>query len=136
MNEKEKKFVTVDPKEKAEQIASWLIEKKARDVLALDVSALSPWAETQIMATARGFRHAQALADWLLDRLGEARYEYMSMEGYKNAQWILVDCNDVVAHIFQETQRGYFNLEGLWAGAPVLFEQEAEALKPDDGDLD
>jgi ribosome-associated protein len=134
MNEKEKKFVSTEPQKKAVTIAEWLVEKKARDILALDVSKLSPWAETQVIATARGFRHAQALADAMLERLGEARFEYMGMEGYKTGHWILLDCNDVVVHIFQEDPRGYFNLEGLWAGAPTLYKQEPEPMKPDDED--
>lgn len=136
MNEKEKKYVSIEPQKKAVTVAQWLIEKKARDVLALDVSKLSPWAETQVIATARGFRHAQALADALLERLGEERYEYLAMEGYKTGHWILVDCNDVVAHIFQEDPRGYFNLEGLWAGAPTLFKQAPEPVKNDEDDED
>jgi len=137
MNGKEKKFAEAESSEKAVRVATWLTEKKAIDVVAFDVRELSPMAETHVVATARGFRHAQALADELLERLGEERYEYLGMEGYKAGQWILVDCNDVIAHIFQRDNRAYFNLEGLWAGTPVLFRQEPEPLvDDDDGDVD
>lgn len=141
MNEKVKKFTVLEPQEKAVAVAGWLVDKKALDVLALDAKAMSPMAETHVVATARGHRHAQALADEILERLGEARYEYLGMEGFKAGQWILVDCNDVVVHIFQSNNRQYVNLEGLWFGSPVLFRQEAEpapqgSQDDDDGEMD
>jgi len=135
--QKEKKFVEIDTIEKAVAIATWLTEKKAADVLALDVRGVCVLSEAQVLATARGLRHTQALADHLLERLGSERFEFLGMEGYKAGLWILMDCNDVVVHIFQEENRSYFNLEGLWTGSPIVFQQAAApVVESFDGDLD
>jgi ribosome-associated protein len=116
-------------REKAEAVVRWLEEKKAKDIVALDVQALNSLTEGVIIASASTIRHAQALADGLLQYFGEQGYEYLGMEGYQVGSWILIDGNDVVIHIFQEQARGFYHLESLWTGAPRLTcsaENEAE----------
>lgn len=106
--------------EKALAMAAWLREKKAEDILVLDMCDVSPVAEAMIIVTAQGARHAQALADVLLQKLAESGLSYLGMEGYREGKWILVDCNDVLAHIFQEESRNFYNLDGLWSQCPSL----------------
>lgn len=106
--------------EKMQQIALWLDEKKGRDILALDLAGLSGITEGVVVVTAGSLKHGQALADYVLDKSGEAGWEYLGMEGYKSNAWILVDMNDVLVHIFQEDSRDFYNLEGLWAEAERL----------------
>ena len=119
---KAKRFEAVESRDKALAVASWLDEKKGEDILILDVRGLSQVTDYVALVTARGARQAQALADHLLAELRARNYEFLAMEGYQNGQWILVDCNDIVAHIFQEESRRLYNLEGLWTGAkPVPF---------------
>lgn len=107
--------------QKALNIATWLKEKKAEDISILDVSGTSFVTDVMIILTAQGARHAQALADWLLKKLAESGMACLGMEGYREGRWILVDCNDVLAHIFQEDSRRFYNLEGLWSQSPSLF---------------
>lgn len=114
MTTTETKFAgsTVD---KLKVVAEWLDEKKGRDIVAMDVTGLCSIAEGLLVVTAGSIKHAQALADYVLDRSGEEGIEYLGMEGYKSGGWILVDLNDVLLHIFQQDNRGFYNLEGLWA---------------------
>lgn len=116
--------------EKAALVARWLEEKQGQDILGLDLRGLSEASETSIIVTARNVRHAQALADELLRGADEHSFEAFGMEGYKIGQWILVDLNDVVAHIFLRDVREYFNLEGLWAKAPSFVDTRQDVGSP------
>lgn len=109
-------------RDKAVIVASWLAEKKAKDILALDVAPFNPICDAMIVASAVSLRQAKALADYVLLRSGEEGFSYLGMEGYGNGQWVLLDLNDVMVHIFQEDLRPFYNLEGLWSeGAPIAL---------------
>lgn len=111
---------TVDTKTKLENMCAWLSEKKARDIVALDLSGKSNVAEGIIVAGATSLRHGQGLADFVLELGKENNYEFLHMEGYKNGLWILMDFNDVLVNIFQPDQRELYRLEDLFPGAGVL----------------
>ena len=100
------------------QIATWLADKKGTAVRALDVRGISPLTEAMVFVTARSARHAQSLADEVMQRLGERKWEFFGVEGLQAGQWVLVDCNDVIVHIFQEEFRTLYNVEGLYSKAP------------------
>lgn len=106
----------------AAQVAGWLEDKQAQDIVGLDVRGLSEATDSMIIASARNLRHAQALADHLLHQVDDSKVEMLGMEGYKTGQWVLVDLNDVVVHIFQRDMREFFNLEGLWAQAQIIID--------------
>jgi len=115
--------------EKVRRVASWLLEKKAKDLAALDVSRLCSFTEAMIVASAANARQAQALADAVLLKCGEERIALMGMDGYKTGQWILVDLNDVLVHIFLEETRRFYNIEGLWSeGAEIALPEPSEIL--------
>jgi ribosome-associated protein len=116
--------------ERLEQIAAWLHEKKARDVIALDVREFSSVTEGMIIATANSARQAKSLGAWLLEQGKKYGVPAMGAEGMEVGQWILVDFNDVVVHIFQEDVRELYNLEGLFAQVPRLG---ATAMEEADG---
>jgi ribosome-associated protein len=113
--------------DKARLVAGWLQEKKARDLLALDVSRICSVADVMLVATASNVRHAQALADNLLARCGQEGISFLGMDGYKTGQWVLVDLNDVLVHIFMEEARTFYNIEGLWSeGAEISLPEEPQ----------
>jgi len=117
VKEKFKDMPTID---KVKVVAGWLQEKKAMDIRALDIQGLSPITETLVIATATSVRHAQGLANHVLDKVSEEKLEYLGMEGFQQGAWILLDLNDVLVHIFQEDNRGFYNIEGLWSeGKPI-----------------
>jgi ribosome-associated protein len=126
---KKKKPAGLATAEKAALAASWLHEKKGRDIVALDVTGLSPICEAMVAVSAASARQAKALADHVLARCAENGISYLGMEGYRHGQWILVDLNDVLVHVFLEETREFYNIEGLWSEArriPLSFPGEPE----------
>ncbi|WP_432736379.1 ribosome silencing factor [Maridesulfovibrio sp. FT414] len=115
MKTKAKKFKQIETVDKVQLVAEWLDEKQANEIAAVDVQGICPIAEVVMVAGAKGMRHAQALADFVLKRLAEENIEYLGMEGYKAGEWILLDLNDIIVHIFQDENRGFYNVEGLWS---------------------
>ena len=107
-------------KNKIKQIALWMMDKKGTHLTALDVHGLSPLTESIFLVTARSARHAQALAEELLQQFKNHQWDLFGVEGFKQGQWILVDANEVIIHIFQEELRSLYNIEGLYAQAPVF----------------
>lgn len=110
-----KKLAAMPVLDKLKIVGNWLHEKKGQQVLGLDVREISNVFEGVLIVTAQNVRHAQALADYVLEKIGENKWEYMGMEGYKGGDWILLDLNDVIVHIFLADTRQFYNLEGFWA---------------------
>lgn len=106
--------------EKIEQIVTWLADKKGTNIKALDVRGLSPLTETMVFVTARSAKHAQSLADEVMQRLAEKKWEFFGVEGMQAGQWVLVDCNDVIVHVFLDETRSLYNVEGLYSRAEAL----------------
>ncbi len=103
-----------------ERIAAWLVEKKAENIMALDVQGYSQVTEGLILATAKSVRQAKALGSWLLEQGKKHGAPAMGAEGMDTGQWILVDFNDVVVHIFLEEARELYNIEDLFADVPRI----------------
>lgn len=114
---KEKKFSEIGSIEKAALVYDWLDEKQGKDIEVISVEGLTSVTDIVMLVTARSIKHAQALCDFVLDNASRENIEYLAMEGYKSGDWILVDLNDVLVHIFVGEVRGFYNLEGMWAEA-------------------
>jgi ribosome-associated protein len=132
-NKAERNTLIEATRRKALDIAGWLQEKKALDVSVLDVSPFSSVADVMIILTAQSARHAQALADWLLEKFAENNIAYRGMEGYSEGRWILVDSNDILVHIFQEESRNFYNLDGLWFQSRSLLTHADTVIHPSAG---
>ncbi len=94
------------------------LDKKAEDVLVLDVRGLTSYADYFVLMTAESERQAGAIADHVDERLKAEGAQKVGVEGYESGRWILVDYGDVVAHVLSRDARGFYDLEGLWADAP------------------
>ena len=123
---KEKKYSTVPASEKAPIMQDWLVEHKARELVSFTLPEGNPLADIVIVCTASSARHARSLADGLTEMCKQQKYEILRTEGYQEGQWVLVDLNDVIVHIFQEPVREMYRLEALWAGAEPASAPEAE----------
>ncbi len=99
-------------------IAQAGLDKKAEDVLVLDVRGLTSYADYFVLMTADSDRQAGAIADAVDERLKALGATKVGVEGYESGRWILIDYGDVVAHVFNRDARGFYDLEGLWADAP------------------
>ena len=117
---KEKKFKDMSSKEKALLVAEWLYEKQGEDIVIMDVATLSSVTDMTIIVSARGVKHAKALADFVLDMAAENKIEFLSIEGQKTGEWVLVDLNDVLVHVFLSELREFYNIEGMWSEAPRI----------------
>jgi ribosome-associated protein len=129
---KTKQKSTIDTKSKLENFCVWLVEKKANEPVALELSPLrikqgkSLIAEGIIVAGANSVRHGQGLADFLLDQAKANNYEFFRMEGYNNGLWILLDFNDVIVNILKTEQREMYRLEDLYPGATVIHDDRVQ----------
>lgn len=103
---------------RALDIAQAGLDKKAEDVLVLDVRGLTSYADYFVLMTADSDRQAGAIADAIDEKLKAQGASKVGVEGYESGRWILVDYGDVVAHVFSREARGFYDLEGLWADAP------------------
>ena len=123
MLNKEKKFAEMAILDKARNVAAWLDDKQGERISIIDVSGLSSVTDMILVVSARGVKHAQALASHILDKAAEENMEFLSIEGHKTGEWVLVDLNDVLVHVFLDELREFYNIEGMWTEAPrVEFE--------------
>lgn len=91
-----------------------LDELQAIDVVYMDISKLTTVAEGLWVTTGRSKRHVQAIAENLVDKLKAYGEPVLSMSGYENADWILIDCDTYLVHIMLAPIRELYQLEDLW----------------------
>src|SRR5262245_17165231 len=105
---------------RANRVAEAALDRKAVDLVALDVSALTSYADTFIIATATSDRHARAIADAVREAESAAGAKPLGVEGYDEARWVLIDLGDVIVHVFLAEVREAYDLERLWSDAQSL----------------
>lgn len=108
----------METKDIAQKIAAAANDKKAKDILLLNMEGLSPVTDFYVICSAGNSTLVKAIADNIEDKLAEAGVNPTHKEGYADARWVLLDYGDVVAHVFLEEERDFYNLEQLWADAP------------------
>lgn len=101
-------------KEMAKLAVAALEDKKASDVKIIDISNVSVIADYFIIASGSNHNQVQAMADNVTEELGKAGYAERQIEGYSTANWILIDYNDIIIHIFNEEDRLFYDLERIW----------------------
>lgn len=91
-----------------------LEDKKAINVKVIDISQVSVIADYFIIASGSNINQVQALCDNVLDELAKNDVHPNQTEGYNTANWILMDYNDVIIHIFNQEDRLFYDLERIW----------------------
>lgn len=114
MNTKEIALLAIDALE----------DKKAEDIRIIDISEISTIADYFIIADGNNKSQIQTMADNVSERLGRAGVTVRQIEGYQNANWILMDFQDIIIHIFDRENRLFYDLERIWRDG-VLIEKEA-----------
>jgi ribosome-associated protein len=89
-------------------------EKKAIDTVVLDLREIASFTDYFIIVNGTNERQVQAISDEVVDTLKKAGEPVLRVEGYKTAEWILLDCGDFVVHIFGDKARKFYDLERLW----------------------
>lgn len=103
----------------SEMIAKAASDKKARDIVIMDMKDISLVTDYFIVCSANSSTQVKAIADNIEDELGRENIFFTHKEGYREGRWILLDYNDCVVHIFVEEERQFYNIERLWADAPT-----------------
>lgn len=106
--------MTLQPKELALRVAEILRDKKAEELLVLEIGHLTVIAEAMVIGNGRSMVQVKALADAVEDKLAEQGVEMIRREGYAEGRWIVLDYGSVIVHIFHEQERAYYHLERLW----------------------
>jgi ribosome-associated protein len=96
------------------------LDRKAEDVVALDVRKLTSFTDTFIIVTGTSDRHARSVADSITEAMAKRGEKPLGMEGYDEGRWVLIDLDDVIVHVFQDEVRRKYDLERLWSDAPAL----------------
>jgi len=94
------------------------LDKKALDLIVLDVAGLTSIADYLVICTGRSDRQVQSIAQAIEDALVEDGTRPISIEGVRRGQWALLDCSDVIVHVFYQPVREFYDLERLWEHAP------------------
>ena len=97
-----------------------LEDKKAEEIKTIDISEVSVIADYFIIANGTNRCQIQALSDHVEETLGKAGVPLRQIEGYQNANWVLLDFHHVIIHIFDKENRLFYDLERIWRdGKPV-----------------
>jgi ribosome-associated protein len=91
--------------------------KKAEYIKVLDLKEISSLTDYFVICSGHSDRQVQAIADSIAIELKEQGYTPISMEGYREGRWVIVDFGDVVIHVFMDALRDYYDLENLWSDA-------------------
>ena len=105
---------------KALQCATAALDRKAVDLIVLDVGALTSITDYLVICTGRSDRQVQAIAQAIEEELRGHGSRPIAVEGMTRGQWVLMDFNDVIVHVFQPPIREFYDLERLWEHAPEV----------------
>jgi len=108
-----------------------MLDKKATDVLVLQIAPLTSVADYLVIGSADSDRQASAIADYIDGILSRAGSKLLRVEGLRSSQWVLMDFGDVIVHIFRQDVRTHYALERLWADAKrVTIPDEPTVAQP------
>jgi ribosome-associated protein len=108
------KFSLEEVKEMARLAINAMEDKKAEDIRVIDISQVSVLADYFIIASGSNRSQIQTLSDAVEEKLGKAGYPVKQIEGYQNANWVLLDFGDIIVHIFDQENRLFYDLERIW----------------------
>ncbi len=101
---------------RAAELAS---DRKANDVLLLDLHGLSNATDYFIIASGTSDLHVRSVAEHVIEKLKESGERPNHVEGLKGGRWVLIDYVDFVVHVFHPAARAFYQLENLWGDAPA-----------------
>ncbi len=110
----------MNSKEMARLAIKALEDKKAEEIKIIDISEVSVIADYFIIANGTNRSQIQALSDHVEEILGKAGAPLRQIEGYQNANWVLLDFHDVIIHIFDKENRLFYDLERIWRDGKLV----------------
>jgi len=116
----------LDPEILTTLVARSAQDKKAHDIVILNLKELSAITDYFVICSGESDLHVRAIASQIIEDLEEKGEEAWHVEGHSSASWILIDFVDVVVHVFNHKMREYYALERLWGDAPMQTVKSAE----------
>ncbi len=117
-----------DSRERALLCLNASMEKKAKDLIILNVSSVSSFADYFILCSGTSDRQVRAIAAAIRESLKKAEILPLGVEGEDAGRWILLDYDDVIIHVFLESVRAFYDLERLWFETPRAAIPDGNAL--------
>lgn len=108
-------------------VTSALEDFKAKDIQQIDVSGQNPLTDMFVIASGNSTRHIKSMAENLIMKAKAAGCPPLGVEGNRDAEWVLVDLNDVIVHLMLPQTRAFYNLEKLWEASS---ERRSNAAQP------
>jgi ribosome-associated protein len=105
----------------ARRIVELVEDKKAADIVLLDLSGLTTMADYFVIASGGSERQLDAIADGVISGMRDEKIHAFGREGTAASHWVLVDFGSVVVHVFTPPERDYYQLEKAWSGAKTIL---------------
>jgi ribosome-associated protein len=118
-----------NPRQKAIRIVEAALDRKAERPVVLDMRQLTAYADTFIILSGRSDRQVRSIAESIVHALKSTGEQPLGVEGLDDGNWVLIDCNDAIVHVFDPDTRLQYDLERLWRDAPRL-DLEIEGIEP------
>jgi len=109
------------PLDVARRIVELAEDKKAADIVLLDLTGLTTLADAFVICSGGSERQISAIADGILETLRDEGVKPIGREGTAESHWVLVDFGSVIVHVFTPPERDYYQLEKHWAGAKTIL---------------
>jgi len=117
------------PKTLAKKAAQLALEKKAEDIVIMDVRKLTSVTDFFVICSAESSVQLKAIVDHIVEELEKKGVKAWHIEGYTNLSWVLIDYVDVVVHAFLKPAREFYGLERFWGDAKFEYITE-DSVKP------
>jgi ribosome-associated protein len=98
--------------------AELMLDKKALEVVVLDVRGMTSYADWLVLSSGESERQVSATAEHVREKVREEGHRTIGSEGFETGRWVLLDYGEVVMHLFSREVRAFYDLDGLWADAP------------------
>jgi ribosome-associated protein len=107
----------LSPEEILQIILARLDDQKATDTIRIDLTGKTTIADYMVVTCGRSHRHVGAIADNVVEALAKRGISRVRVEGLPHCDWVLIDANDVIVHVFRPEVREFYSLEKMWARA-------------------
>lgn len=112
--------MSITPEELLELVVKTADDRKAQNLIALDMKSLSVMSDYNVILHASNSRLINAIAQSIVDEAQKVGVEPKNVEGKQSGTWLLIDLGAIIVHVFDEEERAHYNLEGLWTEAPSV----------------
>jgi ribosome-associated protein len=106
--------------EKLAAMKAAMEDKKAEDVVVVELKGKSLMADYFVICTANSRPQINAIVDAVREKFRDENLRKPTIEGMDQSKWVLLDAGEVIGHVFAPDERSFYNLEGFWAKAPSI----------------